>query len=184
METIQEISLGIGVAIAVFGAIGWFMAFYQQPELINGEYYESAWLDIKDSQLTLYVEFVPDGHGRALKAVIEAVCRVKEKSWVNPSIDGRPIVVVLMVREHTILVPISSIVIYNDFTCDRTMDVSTALQRASRNMTFLKDNGTISIVNKTTGEHEHVNMSEFASPQFLENLQCVPTVDATAMFKY
>jgi hypothetical protein len=185
METIQEISLGIGIAIAVFGAMGWFMAFYQQPDLTYGKYFESAWLDIKPEQLTLYVEFVPDGNGRAVLAVLEAYSRVKEKARVNPSIDGRPIVVVMMVREDTVLVPISSLVIYGDNGHSLELDRSAFVQRVYRNMTFLRDaNNTISVFNKSTGERIRVNMSEFTDPSWLDRYACVPLTQAPEMIKY
>jgi hypothetical protein len=184
LDRLQEMSVALTITIAILGGLGWLYTICQNPDLTEGKYFESAWLDIKDSQLTLYVEFIPDGHGRSLLAVTEAVCRVKEKSWINPAIDGRPIVVILMVRENTVLVPISAVVIYSDFKCDRILNTSLALKKAARNMTFLKDNGTISIVNRSTGEHEHLNISEFSSPAFLETVSCVPTVDATAIFKY
>lgn len=185
METLQEISLGIGIAIAVFGAMGWFMTFYQQPDLTYGEYFESAWLDSRPEQLTLYVEFVPDGKGRAALAVMEAVTRVKAKARVNPTIDGRPIVVVLMVREDTVLVPISSIVIYSDSEQLHNMNQSELVQRVYRNMTFLRDaNNTISLLNRTSGERVRMNMSVFQDKDWLDRYACLPLTQAPEIFKY
>jgi hypothetical protein len=185
VETIQEISLGIGIAIAVFGSMGWFMTFYQQPDLTYGDYFESAWLDIKPEQLTLYIEFVPDGQGRAILAVREAYARVKAKARVNPAIDGRPVVVVLMVREDTVLVPISSIVIYSDTLEPMKFNKSELAQRVYRNMTFLRDgNNTISVINKTTGERIRVNLSVFQDKDWLNSYACVPMTQAEEILKY
>jgi hypothetical protein len=82
----------ISVIAALWTGGSYFYNWYQEPNLINGKYFESAWIEYGEDNNTLSILHIPDGTGRkTFLAIHEAVKRVEEKSWLNHKIDSKPL---------------------------------------------------------------------------------------------
>ncbi len=92
----QELALLVPILIAVVGAGGYLWNWYEEPNLINGQYFDVAVLDYGKTSNALYIEFTPDGTGeRALLAIHEAgkrigACKKKRGRHRTAVQNGRP----------------------------------------------------------------------------------------------
>ena len=101
LNSIQAVALLVSIMISVTGGGTFFYNWYKEPNLVNGQWFESAWLEYGINQNTLNVVHIPDGTGqRVFLAVHEAVNRVDDKSW-NPAVDTKPLKVNIYLVDDT-----------------------------------------------------------------------------------
>jgi hypothetical protein len=112
LNSIQVIALLIPVFAAVIGGGNILLHWYQQPDLTNGKYFESAWFDYGEAENVLNVVHIPDETGfRMFLAVHEAIDRIEHKSWINPDIDTKPISVNIYIPEDADLVKTGTVMV-------------------------------------------------------------------------
>lgn len=94
MEKLQTIAVLLPILVALFGAGVSIFTWYAAPDFNNGKYYEAAWIQYETEHNDLYVEYVPDGTGyRVILAASEAARRIAVKADLNNNIDGKPLVI-------------------------------------------------------------------------------------------
>jgi hypothetical protein len=112
---LQSIAVLISIIAASAGGGRWFLNWYKEPRLIDGKYFQSAWIEYGNDENKVYVEYVPDGIGNTIfLSTHEAVRRVAEKAKINPKIDSKPIHLSIMLRKGTELVRQGDVVLHSD----------------------------------------------------------------------
>jgi hypothetical protein len=104
LEWLKAISVLLPVLLALTGAGCYLFNWYIEPDFSYGQFYTSAWIDYGVNQNTVHIEFKPDQHGAAYLATGEALTRLYDKAWINSKIDGKPVVLIIYMRDKTQLV--------------------------------------------------------------------------------
>ena len=108
---LQAASILVPVITAMVGGGIYLYDWYKQPDLTNGQWFESAWIEYGNNENTLNVVHIPDGYGqRVFLAVHEAAHRVDDKSW-NPDIDSKPLRVNIYMFNNVSYVPAGSVLV-------------------------------------------------------------------------
>lgn len=101
LSTIQAVSLLVPVLTAVIGGGLYLYDWYKEPNLTDGKWFESAWIEYGNNENVLSIVHIPDGTGhKTFLAMHEAVNRVDEKSW-NPAIDTKPLRLKIFLLDDT-----------------------------------------------------------------------------------
>ena len=98
------VSILLPVLLALSGAGFYMFNWYIEPDFSDGQFYTSAWLEYGVNQNTLNIEYVADAKGACFPAIGEAMDRLYRKAGVNSKIDGKPVLIILYLRDKTKLV--------------------------------------------------------------------------------
>lgn len=116
MEILKVISVLLPLIVALIGAGFYVYGIVSEPNFEHSKYYTTAWIEYGINQNTLNIEFMPDLQGCGVYAMGDALSRVYEKSWLNPKIDGKPLLVIFYVRDKVDLVEVARVIITIDET--------------------------------------------------------------------
>lgn len=152
MEKLPMIIAMLTISATVFTGVMWLFNTYSQPTFVDGKYYTNAWMDESSEQVTLHVEFIPDGQGRGTLAIVEAVSRLRDKAAINSELRSKPVVVIAEVRQQAKLVPIAVVMLSKPYSEVSKLTTEELVARMMRNTTFTFNGTCINITNTNTGE--------------------------------
>ena len=170
MEKLSMIIAMLTISATVFGGAMWVFEKYSEPTFVDGEYYTNAWMDESEEQITLHVEFIPDGRGKGTLAVVEAVERLRDKARINPELRSKPVVVIAEVRQQTKLTPIAVVMLSKPYVNLDNVPLEQLITRIMRNTTITFNGTCINVTNTSSGEQTCLPVNQLKPDASLDKI--------------
>lgn len=152
MDNISMILAMLTISASVFGGVVWFYQAYSEPNFNDGIHYTNAWMEETSEQVTLHVEFIPDGEGKGTLAICEALSRLRDKAAINGDLRSKPVVVIAEVRQQSRLTPVAVVMLNKPYTNMEDVTPEQLIKRMMRNTTITYNGTCINVTNTSTGE--------------------------------